>query len=57
MHNTNDLLMRIANRVMSNPNSNSLLGLSDESLLKFVKDVASEEALHLSAEVNNADTF
>ncbi len=50
MYNTNDLAMRIANRVMSKPNPNHLLGLSDESLQKLAKDAAAEETLDLSAE-------
>lgn len=53
MYNKNDLASRIANRV----NPNILLGLSDESLLKLVKEAAAEETLHLSAEVNNIDTW
>ncbi|MDE0013229.1 MAG: hypothetical protein OXU36_18945 [Candidatus Poribacteria bacterium] len=53
MHNTNDLALRIANRV----NPDNLLGLSDESLLELAKDAASAETLDLSAEVNNTDTF
>ena len=53
MHNTNDLALRVANRV----NPDNLLGLSDESLLKLAKDAASAETLDLSAEVNNTDTF
>ena len=53
MYDKNDLALRVANRV----NPNSLLGLSDESLLKWAKDAASAETLDLSAKVNNTDTF
>ena len=53
MHNTNDLALRVANRV----NPDNLLGLSDESLLELAKDAASAETLDLSAEVNNTNTF
>ena len=57
MYNTNNLAMRIANRVISGSDPNSLLGLSDESLLELAKDAASTETFDLSAEVNNTDTF
>ena len=57
MYSTNDLAMRIANRVISGSDPNSLLGLSDESLLELAKDAASAETLDLSAEVNNTDTW
>ena len=53
MYNKNDLALRIANRV----NPNNIFALSDESLLKLAKDAAAEETLHLSAEVNNTDTW
>ena len=57
MYNIDDLASRIANRVISSLNFNSLLDMSDDSLLKLAKDAASGETLHLSAAVNNTDTW
>ena len=53
----NDLATRVANCAKRKFTSKEFLGMSNESLLELVKDAASDETLHLSAEVNNTDVL
>lgn len=57
MYNRDNLAARVANRVIDSLNFDSLLDLSDDSLLKLAREAASTETLNLAAEVNNTDTW